>query len=512
MQSPPIRSLTAAIALSTIALAAALIPAAADAAGLPSVPGQTAWIGTGSNPYWDTPGNWSTNAAPSGTVSELAFADNGAACANADCVFSVDDIPQLTVGTLAIDAGQNYLIVPMSSADSLTLGTGIVFQGAASQNARLVTNLNVPITLAAKQTWTLAGVPGTGSQLRVGPVSGTSFPLTLDLASGTVLATTGLDTGPLTIVGGGTVALSPAPPGLLTTTPPPPPSIIASPGVTLERGASVSFDRTGTLSGPITIARGSGSTLQVGTGKTPDSTVTMSGDLTLRAAAGIAFSLDSAAAPPRTKPAPGTDYSQLTATGNVHLNSSALVLSQGFVAGSGQCAALKGGQVYKVISSFGKVDGKFSGIANGQVVPIGECGWPNTPSSYAAIIRYQARAVTATVIGTAQIKALVTQTLTATNATIPGVLDARGYVESFDAPIAGILSLTWSTKVHGKRVIVASATNTANRVGPRQITLKLTNAGRTLLGRSGRATLTATADFTPTGQKQLSVSRVIKLP
>lgn len=505
----PIRRLATAVAIPTLTFAAALNLAQAPAAKAQPATSQS-WIGTGSDPNWDSPGNWSTGAAPSGTLSELAFPDGGATCLNFDCAFSVDDIPGLEIGTLAIDPGENYLIVPATTSDSLSLSSGIEFDGTTAEtNAPLVTNLEVPLALAAPQTWTLAGVPRTPSQLTVDSVTGT-YPLTLSASSGAVLATAALNTGPLTVEGGGTLVVAQPSPGSLTAAAPPPPPIVGSPGVTIERDGSITFSRPGTLSGPITVARGSNSTIQVGDGTPPDATVTVSGGLTLRADTNIDFSLDSAAAPGK-KPQPSTNYSRLTATGDVNLNSAALGLSEGFAQGSDQCASLKGGQTYTVISAYGAIDGTFAGIANDQVVPIGDCSWPNTPSTSAALVRYQAKSVTVTVVGGAQIKALVAQTLTPTGATIESVRANRGYTEGFDAPAIGTLALTWTETVRRKRVTVAQATNTANKVGPRRFAIKLTAAGRKLLSHANQLKLTAGATFTSVSGNQTKASKRITL-
>ncbi len=505
MRSAPIRGLAATVVTLTLASALALSLSAPQTARAQADPSPSSWVGTGADPYWDSAANWTAGTAPSGALGGLAFPDNGATCLNSNCVFSVDDIQGLELGTLAIDAGQNYVIVPLSASNSLSLSGGIDFQGALPQtSAPLTTNLEVAVTLAAKQTWTLDGVLDTPSRLRVGSVTGMTFPLTLNFANGTVLTAAALNTGPLTVTGNGTVVLAQPLPGSLGPAVPPPAPILGSQGVTLARGASITFKPTGTLSGPITVARGSNSTIQIGSGTTPDATVTVSGGVTLRGDTQIGFSIDAKAA--QGKPRAGVDFSKLTAMGTVNLNSAALQLSQGFVEGSTQCAPLKGGQTYTVISSYGVVNGTFAGIANDQAVSIGDCDWPNTPSPYAVLVRYQHSSVTATVIGGAQTKSLVAQTVTET-----AVLSNRGYTESYDAPTAGTLTLNWTATVHGKRVAVASATNVANRVGPRQIVIKPTAAGTKLLQGSGQLTIMASATLTSSAGTVTKASKRITL-
>ena len=54
------------------------------------------------------------------------------------------------------------------------------------------------------------------------------------------------------------------------------------------------------------------------------------------------------------------------------------------------------------------------------------------------------------------------------------VLGTRGYDTSFDAPAAGTLTLTWTTRVHGRLVTVARGSNVAGQVGRRPVPIKLT--------------------------------------
>ncbi len=61
-------------------------------------------------------------------------------------------------------------------------------------------------------------------------------------------------------------------------------------------------------------------------------------------------------------------------------------------------------------------------------------------------------------------------------------------------------------------VTLAGGSNVARQVRPRRVSIKLTAiAGRELLQRSTHLTLTATANFVPSGQRAVSVSRRVKL-
>jgi hypothetical protein len=161
------------------------------------------------------------------------------------------------------------------------------------------------------------------------------------------------------------------------------------------------------------------------------------------------------------------------------------------------------------------------------------------------IVSYNPRArpetVTATVVGPAQIKALVAGTIDVPPAAakLRSILAAGGYVASFNAPTAGTLGVSWTASAHGRRVTVATGASVARQFGRRSVPIELTTAGRALLYASAypprpkpkkskpsskkhkhRAlpapkprplTITATATFTPAGKTSVIVGRRITL-
>jgi len=175
--------------------------------------------------------------------------------------------------------------------------------------------------------------------------------------------------------------------------------------------------------------------------------------------------------------------------------------------------SLRGGQTYTLIVSHGKLAGTFGGITNGQVVPIGACDPLSSGQSYGAVIRYNTKGatqtVTATLVGAAQIKTLLAQSLATESATasIAGLLGRNGYPLRFERPTAGQLTSTWTTVSNRHRVTVAQATWTGTQVGPATIRLRLTPAGKALLRRATGVAITATATFAQSGvQKPITVS------
>jgi hypothetical protein len=446
------------------------------------------WSGASASDTWSTPGNWRANAAPSGSVGVLALPPASSQCNGWSCSFGVDDIPSLTAATLAIDSSNNYLVTPLGSGNSITLLNGLSFTTAtAPASSRLLTKMVVPLTLAGPQHWTVNGVPGTPTQLALGAVTGETDPLAVRMSGAVTLQAAELDTGPLRLTGGGTVVLAEQMAQPADDIPAFAPPLISAKGVRLAGNASLDLSSTNVVSGPITVAPGSYSTLQIGHGVAPDGTATVDGDVKLRANSTLQLWIDQA--DPTGKPQPSTDASQLAVSGTLDLAHAGLALSQGFTDTQVDCAALTTGQVYTLVTATQLV-GTFAGIGNDQVMDLGVCNPLRTAPAHAVMISYNTRTkpqtITATVIGPAQIKALVADTLPlpATAATLSGVLGAGGYKTTFSAPTAGTLKLSWTAVARGRRVTVATASNVAGHIGLRPLPIKLTPAGESLLYRA----------------------------
>lgn len=524
-----------ALAATLLATVALLAPAGSASAA------NATWSGASASDTWSTAANWSGGVAPSGNVEVLTLPASSAGCLGWACGFAVDDIRSLAVGTLQIDSSNNYLVAPLDASDSIELLKALEFSTTtATARGRLLTTMVVPLSLGATQTWNVEGAPGTPTVLALGPVTGEQSRLTLRLTDGVTLQAPEIDTGLLTVSGGGTLAIGAQmaqPTDGIPTFPPP---LISAQGVELAAGASLEITGAGVVSGPITVAPGSYSTVEVGHGVAPDGTATVDGDLTLRSDSTVQLWIDQAAV--TGSPLPSADSSQLTVSGNLDLNGAALDLSQGFGEPQVDCTTLTGGQVYTLIAAT-RLVGTFAGIANGQVIPVGVCNPMGSGHSYAVIISYNTRArpetMTATIVGPAQIKALVARALIVpAAATLGGVLAVGGYDTSFDAPAPGSLTLTWTAVSHGRRVTVASGSNLAGRVGPRGVLIKLTAAGQRLLYAAAHppapkprkpkgkkkhkpkpppkpkprpVRITATASFTPSGQGSVKITRLLTL-
>jgi hypothetical protein len=482
----------AACAATMLAAVALLAPASSAAAA------NVSWTGASAGDTWSTPGNWSGDAAPSGSVGVLWLPPSSLSCGGWSCGFGVDDIPRLAVGTLKIDSSNNYLVTPLNSGDSIALLKRLSFNTtAAPASSRLLTKMVVPLTLGAAEHWIVNGVSGTPTQLALGAVTGETHPLTVRMSNGVTLQAAELDTGPLKLTGGGTVVLAGPMAQPADGIPASPPPLISPQGVTLTDGAALQFSSPDSVSGPITVAPGSYSTLEVGDGVAPDGTATVDGDVTLRANSTLQMWIDQAAVAAQSAsvhkltpavPQPSTDASQLTVSGTLDLAGAGLALSQGFTDSQVDCASLTAGQVYTIVTAT-KLVGTFAGIANDQVIDLGVCNPLGTATAHAVLIGYNTRTkpqtITATVVGPAQIRQLVGDTLSVpiTAATLSGVLDDDGYTTSFGAAAAGTLDLSWTAVSHGHRVTVATGSNVAGHIGLRAVPIKLTAAGERLLYR-----------------------------
>ncbi len=523
-----------ALAATLLATVALLAPAGSAWAA------NATWSGASASDTWSTAANWTGGVAPSGNVGVLTLPASSPGCLGWACGFAVDDIHSLAVGTLQIDSSNNYLVAPLDVRLDRAAEGAEFRTTTETARGRLSTTMDEPLSLGATQTWNISGVAGTPTALALGSVTGEQSRLNLRLTGGVTVQAPEIDTGLLTVSGSGTVAIGAQMAQPTDAIPIFPPPLISAQGVELAAGASLEIAGAGVVSGPITVAPGSYSTVEVGHGVAPDGTATVDGDLTLRSDSTVQLWIDQAAV--TGSPLPSADSSQLTVSGNLDLNGADLDLSQGFGEPQVDCTTLTGGQVYTLIAAT-RLVGTFAGIANGQVVPVGVCNPMGSGRSYAVIISYNTRArpetMTATIVGPAQIKALVARALIVpATATLGSVLAVGGYDTSFDAPAPGSLTLTWTAVSHGRRVTVASGSNLAGGSVRAVFAIKLTAAGQRLLYAAAHppapkprkpkgkkkhkpkpppkpkprpVTITATASFTPSGQGSVKITRLLTL-
>jgi hypothetical protein len=365
--------------------------AGAAALGLPAVAGATSsnlsWSGAGAASNWSVAGNWSGTAPIAGgdygtlTLGALSKACSRLTDFNA-CYNANNDLGQLTVDAIDVNGASPYFL----QGDGITLGAGgidVTPPGQRSGEPRLET----PLTLAADQTWT---VNGAGSRdpgvLVVGPVNGSSSSLTINLSGeDEVGLQNNVDVGPLTLSGQGTTYMT----GSLNG--------ISDNPVTVTDLSQLAAEVDPQQSGPLAVTDGGG--VSVGEGQAPDGTLQVNGAASFTSPSSLHLYLDSrgTGGGNNSDPKAASDYSQLTAAGNVSLGGATLKLAQGMLANF-TCGDLHTGDVYTLVStSGGTISGTFAGVANGHDVKLGDvCDRTTDPA--VVRINYTPTSVTATVV------------------------------------------------------------------------------------------------------------------
>ena len=158
----------------------------------------------------------------------------------------------------------------------------------------------------------------------------------------------------------------------------------------LSGGAGLFAATAGSKVGPLSSTEGGP---QVGEGSSPDGTLAVDGGVTLASTSYLRFFIDHAGT------TPGTDYSQLTATGTVNLAGAQLSLGEGeeFVEGKSKCAVLKPGDVDTLLTTSGSLSGTFAGVPDGTTIPLSFCPGGGGGTLPTVKINYTEHTVTATV-------------------------------------------------------------------------------------------------------------------
>jgi hypothetical protein len=355
---------------------------------LPAVAGATTsftWSGEGApGSDWSNSANWGSSA-PSGKTGTLTFPVLTSAGCTAEprtdtCYDSNNDIPGLEVNELAIDDGAEYFL----NGDAITLGAGGIDAFTSHQDNGLAsaTIANIPISLGASQTWSVTGSSGFQS-LDLDHVSTTgnsSDKLTINFVEFGFLSVNGdssIEAGELTLQGAGQMYLNGG-------------EHFGTPAANTSSGNAVNID-SGTLltaadatAGPLNV---SGGTLEVGQPGNPGS-LAVTGNVVFDSAATYRSDLNKAGT------TAGTDFSQLTSTGNVSLSGAALSLEDGFTNEGEGCHELTPGDVDTLISTTGSISGTFNGVPNEATISL-TCGAVGVAPT--ARIHYAAHEVTATV-------------------------------------------------------------------------------------------------------------------
>ena len=345
-----------------------------------------AWSGGTLPATWSQDGNWTTSA-PSGTVGTLTFGQLNPSCLTDPtyigthaCYESVNDVTGISASAISLDDGYPYSISAEPSTNGLTLGSGGLTATTAVTNPNNGTpQVITPITLAAAQTWTIDGGPAAAdgnppaSLSWFGSISGaTSDALTIDMKRSASLSMFGSSSpadselGPISFVNQDSSQVSLE----LNRY-----SINDTDTQSVEfSGVNVDTLNNDSL-GPLTMTGGDLTLFDAGV-------LAVEGDVTLDSTDGLSNSITTSA----SSPVAGTDYSQLSATGNVNLGGASLSVADD----AGTCS-LSVGTVYNLVSA-GSITGTFSNAPDGTIMH--PCGvFPPTLR-----INYTSTAVTATVL------------------------------------------------------------------------------------------------------------------
>ena len=344
------------------------------------------WSGGTLPATWNQDGNWTTSA-PSGTVGTLTFGQLNPSCLTDPtyigthaCYDSVNDVTGISASAISLDDGYPYSISAEPSTNGLTLGSGGLTATTAVTNPTNGTpQVITPITLAAAQTWTIDGGPAAAdgnppaSLSWFGSISGaTSDALTIDMKRSTSLSMFGSSSpadselGPISFVNQDSSQVSLE----LNRY-----SINDTDTQSVEfSGVNVDTLNNDSL-GPLTMTGGDLTLFDAGV-------LAVEGDVTLDSTDGLSNSITTSA----SSPVAGSDYSQLSATGNVNLGGASLSVADD----AGTCS-LSVGTVYNLVSA-GSITGTFSNAPDGTIMH--PCGvFPPTLR-----INYTSTAVTATVL------------------------------------------------------------------------------------------------------------------
>jgi hypothetical protein len=356
-----------AVALVRAIVALALVPAMAGAADY-------SWSGASTplSANWSTAANWGAGIAPTTgeTIGAVTFpAHTGAACSPSpptEPCRSVNDLTGLTVGSLNVNdafvsnAGDDLVI----SGNPITLTGGLsASQGGVASSDTMERSLDLPITLGAPQTWTVAGDPpvpgvifGAGLAL-VAPVTGPSQALTIRMSNGASLALSrDNEVGPVTVIGAdggtsgrgsfrnGTVEVA----GELN-------AVDGNP-VTVTNAQLEAYGQLG----PLTLT---GSSLDVGQ-SLPGAGFATAPAVRLDGRSNVLFTI------PGGGFVAGSDYSQLRSTGPVALGGAQLEVRVGSDVVGALCPAPAMGTAYTLVTTNGALTGTFD-VPDGNVLTLG---------------------------------------------------------------------------------------------------------------------------------------------
>jgi len=369
-----------ALAVLTILGVMALPAAAAQA--------DSTWRGASTtSAFWSDPANWDVVPVPA-TAGTLTFPTLAGCVAPMVCYTSRNNLTGVNATGLSFtNTTGGYRIL----GNGLSVGSG----GITDTPGGTSTQINAPLSLTANQIWKVGGGFGPlyDSLSIIGTVTGSAFsvgvaftPGTGNGSSGDLYVTSDMEVGPVTVTGSGSLHIGGSAGGG---------SVNGGNGnpVAINSRARLIANPNSKV-GALSVT--TGGKLLLGTGPNNVGAVTLAAN---HGTSPDGVSLDSSSSTQtyisNNGPTPGTDFSQVSATGNVTLGGR-LILAQGPASG-GTCATLSRGDVATLFTTTGTLSGTFTGVPNGAIIPMaavtGSC-----PSPPQVQIKYTANSVTATVV------------------------------------------------------------------------------------------------------------------
>lgn len=337
------------------------------------------WTGAASSSAWSNATNW-TAGVPPASAGTLTFPTLSGCAAPETCYTSKNGQSGVSATGLVFSntAGQYKL-----QGSSLTIGAGGITDKPGGPTGTVI---NAPLSLGAAQTWTVGA--GTGSAYNslslTGGITGSSSALGLSFPSdgqGDVFVDSNMEVGNVTVSGVGGLHVGGCP------TCGDPGSVNGTDGhsVTINSGATLVANPSSTV-GALSITGGK---LLLGTNTTNTGTTTLAvnGAASINSASTTTTYIDDNGS------TPGTDFSQLSATGNISLGGT-LKVGQG-AAPSG-CVGLSPGDVATLITTTGTLTGTFANAPAGATLTMASSCQSPRPQVQ---IHYTSNSVTATVVG-----------------------------------------------------------------------------------------------------------------
>jgi hypothetical protein len=337
-----------------------------------------AWTGASTSSNWSDSTNWSDVTPPTASTGTLSFPALGA-CGT--CYTSNNDLSGIGATTLVLSNRTNRYVI---TGRSFTVGSGGIDDTPGGGAGDVI---KAPIVLSDSQTWAVGSqANGYNSLTFLAPITGGSGDaVTLSTPDGELFVDSDMEAGPVISNGPGRLHIGGAPgtnePG----------SINGGNGEPLTVNGGYLVTNPSSTTGPLRMTAG---TLLLGTNPHNNGTTT----LAVSGAAALGSSTTTSTFINRNGTNPGTDFSQLSATGDITVGGN-LVLGQGLSNNNntGSCVTLAAGDVATLVNSTGgTLSGTFSNAPEGATLTMTSSCQSTLPKLQ---IHYTSNSVTATVLG-----------------------------------------------------------------------------------------------------------------